>query len=378
LQNSTYEYDVALSYAGEDRAIAEAFSKSLESMGLSVFYDRSEQAVLWGSNLFEHLQHVYRDAARYCVIFTSHHYAQKRWTRHELKQAQERAFRDCGDYILPLRLDDTAIPGINETTGYIDARHVPITDIARLLYRKIRGEDYHSGVSAAEPDLRPALSRSHNGIPVPGFLRKHLSHEIIDQLSYLPNLEATSSVQLGQVGIWNRRAGQWHRSALGMIDEYFATDMSPTHGLTTISLSSHAEVSTSASGELSVELSQKNSFLLVGHGWRSDSIDYRALVERIAESGDQGLHWPSDLMIVTEVVMAESISLIWTESAGASVRLRPKGRALGVVPIGSSWEVVSRSESVGCELGLKERTPMFKVGVVKQGRRKQFTLMPYR
>ena len=46
---------------------------SLSWMGLSVFYDKSEQADLWGSNLIEKLQYVYRDASSrlHCLCVTS-------------------------------------------------------------------------------------------------------------------------------------------------------------------------------------------------------------------------------------------------------------------------------------------------------------------
>jgi hypothetical protein len=60
--------------------------------GVRVFYDFHEKAALWGKDFYQHLQVVYRDCARYCVIFVSAAYAGRVWTRHELKQAQARGF----------------------------------------------------------------------------------------------------------------------------------------------------------------------------------------------------------------------------------------------------------------------------------------------
>jgi TIR domain len=40
------EYDVALSFAGEDREYVEAVASSLQQAGVSVYYDRYEEAVL--------------------------------------------------------------------------------------------------------------------------------------------------------------------------------------------------------------------------------------------------------------------------------------------------------------------------------------------
>ena len=50
-----YEYDVALSYAGEDRAPAATLANILKSRGAKVFYDQYEKPILWGKDLYIHL-----------------------------------------------------------------------------------------------------------------------------------------------------------------------------------------------------------------------------------------------------------------------------------------------------------------------------------
>jgi hypothetical protein len=52
------KYDVALSFAGEDRQIAARLAKLLKGRDISVFYDKYEQANLWGKDLYEHLADV--------------------------------------------------------------------------------------------------------------------------------------------------------------------------------------------------------------------------------------------------------------------------------------------------------------------------------
>lgn len=145
-EEQEFEYDLALSFAGEDRNTAEVLAKLLMEEGVRVFYDLHEQAELWGRDLYQHLQEVYRDKARYCLIFVSEAYAKKLWTRHELKQAQARAFRESREYILPLRLDDTEIPGLNHTVGYIDLRHTKLDNLVDLVIRKLYGEDPEEGI----------------------------------------------------------------------------------------------------------------------------------------------------------------------------------------------------------------------------------------
>jgi hypothetical protein len=115
----------------------------LRSLSVRVFYDLYEQAQLWGKDLYQHLQEIYCDKARYCIIFVSQSYAEKLWTRHELKQAQVRAFREHREYILPLRLDDTEIPGINHTVGYIDMRAHEVQTVRDLVIEKLYNDVHY-------------------------------------------------------------------------------------------------------------------------------------------------------------------------------------------------------------------------------------------
>jgi hypothetical protein len=137
MKEDKYKYQVALSFAGEDRTHAEKLAKILKERHIDFFYDSYEQAKLWGKDLYQHFQSVYRDRSQFCVVFLSQAYAQKFWTRHELKQAQARAFMEHKAYILPVRIDKTEIPGINETIGYIDLRSTPVEEIADLLVEKL-------------------------------------------------------------------------------------------------------------------------------------------------------------------------------------------------------------------------------------------------
>ena len=49
------EYDVSLSFTGEDREYVEQVASGLRHQGVRVFYDRYEEANLWGKDLCVHL-----------------------------------------------------------------------------------------------------------------------------------------------------------------------------------------------------------------------------------------------------------------------------------------------------------------------------------
>jgi hypothetical protein len=85
--NELQEFDVCLSFAGEDRAYVGRFARALKRLGVKSSYDEYEKVARWCKDLYEHLNWIYTKAARFCVLFASKHYAAKVWTNHERKAA---------------------------------------------------------------------------------------------------------------------------------------------------------------------------------------------------------------------------------------------------------------------------------------------------
>lgn len=108
---------------------------------IRVFYDAFDEAGLWGKDLYAHLTEVYQKKARFCVIFASKEYAGKAWTTAERRAAQARAMGDHGqEYILPVRMDDTEIPGLLPTISYVDGRTRSPEYVADLICSKVQPE----------------------------------------------------------------------------------------------------------------------------------------------------------------------------------------------------------------------------------------------
>src|SRR5215831_9709039 len=133
----TYEFDVAVSFAGEDREFVEEVVAQLKKAGLRVFYDSDHAAEMWGEDLIEYLDDIYRMKARYAMVFISHSYAGKMWTRHERRSALARALEQTTPYVLPVRLDDTVLKGFRPTVGYLDARKLGLSGIVRVALTKL-------------------------------------------------------------------------------------------------------------------------------------------------------------------------------------------------------------------------------------------------
>jgi hypothetical protein len=59
-------------------------------------------------------------------------YAKKVWTSHERRSAQARALQSSGEYVLPVRFDDTEIPGLRSTVAYVEAPSATPVQLAGL------------------------------------------------------------------------------------------------------------------------------------------------------------------------------------------------------------------------------------------------------
>jgi len=134
-------YSVALSFAGEDRAIAEEVATCLVLNGFKVFYDEFETAEMWGGSLSEHLASVYRDRASYCVVFVSEAYLKKRWTTYELRNILSRTDADAADVILPVYLDEARIADVQHDVLGVIYERVGAEGLVELIADKIRARD---------------------------------------------------------------------------------------------------------------------------------------------------------------------------------------------------------------------------------------------
>lgn len=83
-------YDIALSFAGEDRAYADMLRDALEDLGHTVFYDMAEQHRFLGENVEEFLGPIYRSESRFVVAILGEMYGRKRWTLFESSQYRNR------------------------------------------------------------------------------------------------------------------------------------------------------------------------------------------------------------------------------------------------------------------------------------------------
>jgi hypothetical protein len=174
-QRNPRKYDIALSFAGENRVYVEEVARCLRDQGIRVFYDLYEEASLWGKNLYEHLCDVYQNQASYTVMFISKEYSAKLWTNHERQSAQSRAFEERQEYILPARFDDTEVPGLLRTIGYVDLRDRTPAEFCKLIVTKLGAKQ--RGVRA-KPEQRVTRAKPVATVKRPVSASLHLSENL--------------------------------------------------------------------------------------------------------------------------------------------------------------------------------------------------------
>lgn len=140
-----FEWDVAISFAGENRVLADFVDQQLRELDISVFYDRNYEDNYLGGLWSRQFLDIFVHKSRLVVAILDKHHKDKVWPTFE---------RDCfsarveqGE-VIPIVLDDTVFPGIPKDlvsihfkfNGDIDAqKNAIIDDVVLRIAGKLDG-----------------------------------------------------------------------------------------------------------------------------------------------------------------------------------------------------------------------------------------------
>lgn len=138
--NEEKNYDVAVSYASEQRSYVERFVKRLQSHKMSIYYDRDAQAQMVGMILDQKLHKIYIQESKHCVLFLSHEYIKKPVTRYESSIIlSESLYEENFMYIF--KFDNVTLPGLNRNFVYSSLGDYPEPEqYADFIYEVISGK----------------------------------------------------------------------------------------------------------------------------------------------------------------------------------------------------------------------------------------------
>jgi hypothetical protein len=152
MSTTSKRFRIALSFPGERRAFVEQVA---EHLGATIgrkhrLYDAWYEAEFARPDLDTDLQRLYHDESELIAVFLCADYERKEWCGLEWRAVRDLIKRRQGSAIMPLRFDDTEIPGLFSTDGYVwlgDGRDP--REVADLILKRWQIE------AGQPPDARP-------------------------------------------------------------------------------------------------------------------------------------------------------------------------------------------------------------------------------
>lgn len=106
---TSYKFDIAISFAGENRKLADYISTILSILDFEIFYDELYEANYLGSSWSEKFEEIFNNESRYVVCLLDSNHKEKIWPTFERECFQERIKEQA---VIPIFLDDTKFVGI--------------------------------------------------------------------------------------------------------------------------------------------------------------------------------------------------------------------------------------------------------------------------
>ena len=112
------KYDVALSFAAEDRSVAREIAEALKKDNISVFFDENSSSELWGRDLYDYLNKIYTET-KLCIVLFSKHYNKEPWTSLEWRNLMAHSASRPSFDLLAVHIDRSEVPKAIANVGYL-------------------------------------------------------------------------------------------------------------------------------------------------------------------------------------------------------------------------------------------------------------------
>lgn len=135
----THEFDVALSFPGEDRSLVATIAGLLERrLGPDkVFYDQNYAGQLARPSIDLLMQDIFKSRAKLVVVFIGGHYQLKEWCAVEFRAIRTIIKRRENSRVMYVKTGDNDVDGVLPHDGYLDARQYSPSEIARFIVERI-------------------------------------------------------------------------------------------------------------------------------------------------------------------------------------------------------------------------------------------------
>jgi hypothetical protein len=144
-----FEYDVVIAFSAPDRSTAEEFARLLAERNIKISLDELNAPDVGSMQPAAHLAETFGRKARYYLLLISQSFPRTNWQDVGLLTDPTQ-----GSSVLPVRLDDTDLPGMEDPTQIKDLRSHSIQEIVDLIAGTIVREKAHTGPPSHSHDLR--------------------------------------------------------------------------------------------------------------------------------------------------------------------------------------------------------------------------------
>lgn len=133
-------FQVALSFPNEYRDyVSQVATLLAESLGHdTILYDAWYKAEFTRPNLDTYLQDLYQNHSLLIVPFLCADYTNKDWCQLEWRVIRDLIKRRKDDDIMPMRFDNTHIPGLFDIDGYLDLRSHEPKEVSEMIAQRLK------------------------------------------------------------------------------------------------------------------------------------------------------------------------------------------------------------------------------------------------
>ena len=122
----SFDWDFAISFAGENRELAKSIVDLLEILDCTVFYDQHYEANYLGTAWSHQFKEIFGNKSRFVICLLDKHHADKIWPTFERECFSPRVEDGA---VIPIYLDDTSFVGIPRDIVGIDFKGCDSKDI---------------------------------------------------------------------------------------------------------------------------------------------------------------------------------------------------------------------------------------------------------
>ena len=141
--NSDQIYDIAVSFAGEQRGYVRETVAACKAKGLRVFFDEDKTNDWWGKNFIQEQRRTYSSQTRFFVPFLSSDYLAKPIPMDEFASAMMTAVKLGDGYILPVIMGKADVPAelLHPHIGYLRSEAFTPDQLADELVKKVKSAE---------------------------------------------------------------------------------------------------------------------------------------------------------------------------------------------------------------------------------------------